>query len=83
MEKESASNEDTLKWLRKGIEDLLDARVKHQTEEVNATLTGIVQCYLLLQILDKLECIDDSIIAMATDNDGIIRAIRDNTMRRI
>jgi hypothetical protein len=48
-------NDETVEKLRKGIEVQLEKHVFHQTVETNPTITGIVQCYLLLQILDKLE----------------------------
>jgi hypothetical protein len=60
-------SDETLEKLRKGIEAQIDARVLHQTEETNPAITGIIQCYLLLQILDMLDNINEK-IAMANIN---------------
>lgn len=68
-------SKDTLSKLQKGIENLLIEHVIHQTEEVNPTQTGLVQCYLLFQVLDRLEDINTKLAMMKIDIQDVEQAI--------
>jgi len=48
-------SDEIIEKLRKGIEAQLDAHVFHQTVETNPMIAGIIQCYLLLGVIDKLD----------------------------
>ena len=68
-------NEDILSKLRKGVENLLNGHVIHQTEELNPTQTGLVQCYLLFEVLDKLEDINTKLAMMKIDIQDVEQAL--------
>lgn len=55
LNEKQSTKDDTLEKLRKGIEAQLDAHVFHQTVETNPTIIGIIQCYLLLGVIDRLD----------------------------